>query len=158
MIHWNKGVSTVTWFVGEASVLKIQVPSHQKSSRSFPNNFFHPFIDFLTSVSGTQYLFLPPNRYIFHGAEVYSDSEDDIISSSSCGSSSESGSCRSQSLDVEDESEIEEFYNGIEEEDAPEREEEPGFGEDGVEQEESAADESADTNEAAGTDHPSDTL
>ncbi|XP_065495031.1 NAD-dependent protein deacetylase sirtuin-1 [Caloenas nicobarica] len=109
-------------------------------------------------LDGTQYLFLPPNRYIFHGAEVYSDSEDDIISSSSCGSSSESGSCRSQSLDVEDESEIEEFYNGIEEEDAPEREEEPGFGEDGVEQDESAADESADTNEAVGTDHPSDTL
>ncbi|KFO12723.1 NAD-dependent protein deacetylase sirtuin-1, partial [Balearica regulorum gibbericeps] len=106
-------------------------------------------------LDGTQYLFLPPNRYIFHGAEVYSDSEDDIISSSSCGSSSESGSCRSQSLDVEDESEIEEFYNGIEDEDAPEREEEPVFGEDGVEPDESAADESADTNEAAGTDHPS---
>ncbi|KAM7102417.1 NAD-dependent protein deacetylase sirtuin-1 [Ciconia maguari] len=109
-------------------------------------------------LDGTQYLFLPPNRYIFHGAEVYSDSEDDIISSSSCGSSSESGSCRSQSLDAEDESEIEEFYNGIEDEDAPEREEEPGFGEDGVEQDESAADESAYTNEAAGTDHPSNKL
>ncbi|XP_067155867.1 NAD-dependent protein deacetylase sirtuin-1 [Apteryx mantelli] len=103
-------------------------------------------------LDGTQYLFLPPNRYIFHGAEVYSDSEDDIISSSSCGSSSESGSCRSQSLDVEEESEIEEFYNGIEDEDAPEREEEPGFGEDGVEQD--AADESAYINEATGTDHP----
>ncbi|NXX87167.1 SIR1 deacetylase, partial [Urocolius indicus] len=109
-------------------------------------------------LDGTQYLFLPPNRYIFHGAEVYSDSEDDIMSSSSCGSSSESGSCRSQSLDVEDESEIEEFYNGIEDEDAPEREEEPGFGEDGVEQDESGADESAYTNEAAGTDHPSNKL
>ncbi|NXC19219.1 SIR1 deacetylase, partial [Corythaeola cristata] len=109
-------------------------------------------------LDGTQYLFLPPNRYIFHGAEVYSDSEDDIISSSSCGSSSESGSCRSQSLDVEDESEIEEFYNGVEDEDAPEREEEPGFGEDGVEQDESAADESAYTNEAAGTDYPSNKL
>ncbi|NXJ95487.1 SIR1 deacetylase, partial [Corythaixoides concolor] len=109
-------------------------------------------------LDGTQYLFLPPNRYIFHGAEVYSDSEDDIISSSSCGSSSESGSCRSQSLDVEDESEIEEFYNGVEDEDAPEREEEPGFGEDAVEQDESAADESAYTNEAAGTDHPSNKL
>ncbi|KAM6306338.1 NAD-dependent protein deacetylase sirtuin-1 [Aegotheles albertisi] len=109
-------------------------------------------------LDGTQYLFLPPNRYIFHGAEVYSDSEDDIISSSSCGSSSESGSCHSQSLDVEDESEIEEFYNGIEDEDAPDREEEPGFGEDGVEQDELAADESAYTNEAAGTDHPSNKL
>ncbi|KAM4668536.1 NAD-dependent protein deacetylase sirtuin-1 [Amazona ochrocephala] len=109
-------------------------------------------------LDGTQYLFLPPNRYIFHGAEVYSDSEDDIISSSSCGSSSESGSCRSQSLDVEDESEIEEFYNGIEDEDAPEREEEPGFGEDGVEQDESAADESAYATAAAGTDHLSNKL
>ncbi|XP_061229978.1 NAD-dependent protein deacetylase sirtuin-1 [Neopsephotus bourkii] len=109
-------------------------------------------------LDGTQYLFLPPNRYIFHGAEVYSDSEDDIISSSSCGSSSESGSCRSQSLDVEDESEIEEFYNGMEDEDAPEREEEPGFGEDGVEQDESAADESAYATAAAGTDHLSNKL
>jgi len=108
--------------------------------------------DLLISVSGTQYLFLPPNRYIFHGAEVYSDSEDDMISSSSCGSSSESGSCHSQSLDVEDESEIEEFYNGIEDEDAPEREVEAAFEEDGVEQD--AADESAYTNEAAGNDHP----
>ncbi|KAM9011767.1 NAD-dependent protein deacetylase sirtuin-1 [Ara ararauna] len=109
-------------------------------------------------LDGTQYLFLPPNRYIFHGAEVYSDSEDDIISSSSCGSSSESGSCRSQSLDVEDESEIEEFYNGIEDEDAQEREEEHGFGEDGVEQDESAADESAYITAAAGTDHLSNKL
>ncbi|XP_066180504.1 NAD-dependent protein deacetylase sirtuin-1 [Sylvia atricapilla] len=109
-------------------------------------------------LDGTQYLFLPPNRYIFHGAEVYSDSEDDIISSSSCGSSSESGSCRSQSLDVEDESEMEEFYNGIEDEDAPEREEEPGFGADADEQEELAAEESAEPNEAAGTEHPSNAL
>ncbi|NWZ22149.1 SIR1 deacetylase, partial [Asarcornis scutulata] len=107
-------------------------------------------------LDGTQYLFLPPNRYIFHGAEVYSDSEDDIMSSSSCGSSSESGSCRSQSLDVEDESEIEEFYNGIEDEDAPEREEEAGFGEDGVEQD--AVDESAYTNEAAKNDLTSNKL
>ncbi|POI26616.1 hypothetical protein CIB84_009634 [Bambusicola thoracicus] len=80
------------------------------------------------------------------------DSEDDMISSSSCGSSSESGSCHSQSLDVEDESEIEEFYNGIEDEDAPEREVEAAFEEDGAEQD--AADESAYTNEAAGNDHP----
>ncbi|NXN13271.1 SIR1 deacetylase, partial [Indicator maculatus] len=109
-------------------------------------------------LDGTQYLFLPPNRYIFHGAEVYSDSEDDIVSSSSCGSSSESGSCRSQSLDVEDESEIEEFYNGIEDEDAPEREEEPGFREDGIEQDEAAAEESAYTSEAAGTEQPSNKL
>lgn len=34
-----------------------------------------------------QYLFLSPNHYIFHGAEVYSDSEEET--SSSCGSDSE---------------------------------------------------------------------
>ncbi|KAJ7415984.1 sirtuin 1 [Willisornis vidua] len=106
-------------------------------------------------LDGTQYLFLAPNRYIFHGAEVYSDSEDDILSSSSCGSSSESGSCHSQSLDVEDESEIEEFYNGLEDEDAPDREEEPGFGEEGAEQDGAAAAEPAYPSEAAGTEHPS---
>uniref|UniRef100_A0A8C0JF20 protein acetyllysine N-acetyltransferase n=1 Tax=Chelonoidis abingdonii TaxID=106734 RepID=A0A8C0JF20_CHEAB len=109
-------------------------------------------------LDGTQYLFLPPNRYIFHGAEVYSDSEDDVLSSSSCGSSSDTGSCHSPSLDVEDESEIEEFYNGIEEEeeDAPEREEETGFGEDGVVQD--AVGEPAYINEAAGIDRPSNKL
>lgn len=105
-------------------------------------------------VSGTQYLFLPPNRYIFHGAEVYSDSEDDVISSSSCGSSSDSGSCHSPSLDIEDESEIEEFYNGIEE-DTPDREEENGYGEDGIELQES---ESVSVNEAVGFDHSTDKL
>ncbi|XP_043375244.1 NAD-dependent protein deacetylase sirtuin-1 isoform X6 [Dermochelys coriacea] len=107
-------------------------------------------------LDGTQYLFLPPNRYIFHGAEVYSDSEDDVLSSSSCGSSSDSGSCHSPSLDVEDESEIEEFYNGMEEEDAPEREEETGFGEDGVVQD--AVGEPAYINEVAGIDRPSNKL
>lgn len=107
-------------------------------------------------VSGTQYLFLPPNRYIFHGAEVYSDSEDDVISSSSCGSSSDSGSCHSPSLDIEDESEIEEFYNGIEEEDAAEREEDNGFGEDGIDQE--PVDESVSINETVGLDNSVDKL
>ncbi|XP_066478120.1 NAD-dependent protein deacetylase sirtuin-1 [Tiliqua scincoides] len=102
-------------------------------------------------LDGTQYLFLPPNRYIFHGAEVYSDSEDDVISSSSCGSSSDSGSCHSPSLDIEDESEIEEFYNGIEEDDAADREEDNGFGEDGIELQESV-DESVSVNEAVGLD------
>ncbi|XP_028585225.2 NAD-dependent protein deacetylase sirtuin-1 [Podarcis muralis] len=105
-------------------------------------------------LDGTQYLFLPPNRYIFHGAEVYSDSEDDVISSSSCGSSSDSGSCHSPSLDIEDESEIEEFYNGIEE-DTPDREEENGYGEDGIELQES---ESVSINEAVGFDHSTDKL
>lgn len=53
---------------------------------------------------------------------------------------------------------MEEFYNGIEDEDAPEREEEPGFGVDAEEQEELAAEGSAETNEAAGTEHPSQAL
>ncbi|XP_037660252.1 NAD-dependent protein deacetylase sirtuin-1 isoform X3 [Choloepus didactylus] len=75
-------------------------------------------------LDGNQYLFLPPNRYIFHGAEVYSDSEDDVLSSSSCGSNSDSGTCHSPSLEehMEDESEIEEFYNGLEDDaDVPAR-------------------------------------
>ncbi|KAM4636015.1 NAD-dependent protein deacetylase sirtuin-1 [Discoglossus pictus] len=60
----------------------------------------------------TQYLFLAPNRYIFHGAEVFSDSDDDL-SSSSCGTNSDSESLHSPSLQepVEDDSESEEFYN-----------------------------------------------
>lgn len=144
----------VIWFVSWESLLKTDLCSYLLTP-SLPDHFLQHVTDCSNPIAGTQYLFLPPNRYIFHGAEVYSDSEDDIISSSSCGSSSESGSCRSQSLDVEDESEMEEFYNGIEDEDAPEREEEPAFGADGEEQEELAAEESAEAKEAAGTEHPS---
>ncbi|KAL7990371.1 hypothetical protein Chor_013801 [Crotalus horridus] len=111
---------------------------------------------------GTQYLFSPPNRYIFHGAEVYSDSEDDVISSSSCGSSSGSGSCLSRSLDVEEESELEDYYNGIEEEeeeeaDTPDREEENGFEEDGTDLPESV-DESVSINQTVEFDSSSDKL
>ncbi|XP_058044032.1 NAD-dependent protein deacetylase sirtuin-1 [Ahaetulla prasina] len=116
-------------------------------------------------LDGTQYLFSPPNRYIFHGAEVYSDSEDDVISSSSCGSSSGSGSCRSPSLDVEEESELEDYYNGIEEEeeeeeeeaDTPDREEENGFEEDGTDLPESV-DESISINQTVEFDSSSDKL
>ncbi|XP_044925849.1 NAD-dependent protein deacetylase sirtuin-1 isoform X3 [Mustela putorius furo] len=89
-------------------------------------------------LDGNQYLFLPPNRYIFHGAEVYSDSEDDILSSSSCGSNSDSGTCQSPSLEehLEDESEIEEFYNGLEDEvDVNDRAGGTGFGIGGGDQE-----------------------
>lgn len=91
-------------------------------------------------VSGNQYLFLPPNRYIFHGAEVYSDSEDDALSSSSCGSNSESGTCQSPSLEepLEDESEIEEFYNGLEDDvevEASERAGDTGLEADGADPE-----------------------
>ncbi|XP_039180579.1 NAD-dependent protein deacetylase sirtuin-1 [Crotalus tigris] len=112
-------------------------------------------------LDGTQYLFSPPNRYIFHGAEVYSDSEDDVISSSSCGSSSGSGSCLSRSLDVEEESELEDYYNGIEEEeeeaDTPDREEENGFEEDGTDLPESV-DESISINQTVEFDSSSDKL
>ncbi|XP_075390022.1 NAD-dependent protein deacetylase sirtuin-1 [Tenrec ecaudatus] len=89
-------------------------------------------------LDGNQYLFLPPNRYIFHGAEVYSDSEDDVLSSSSCGSNSDSGTCHSPSLEepLEDESEIEEFYNGLEDDaEVSERPGGPGFGTEGSDQE-----------------------
>ncbi|XP_069756926.1 NAD-dependent protein deacetylase sirtuin-1 isoform X2 [Narcine bancroftii] len=65
-------------------------------------------------LADSQYLFLAPNRYIFHGAEVYSDSEGDEGSSS--GNSVSDESCSSRSVgDGEEESDIEEFYNGIEE-------------------------------------------
>ncbi|KAG2463361.1 NAD-dependent protein deacetylase sirtuin-1 [Polypterus senegalus] len=51
-------------------------------------------------LDNSQYLFQAPNHYIFHGAEVYSNSEDD---SSSCVSHSED-SCCSVGEEVEDES------------------------------------------------------
>ncbi|CAO2608290.1 NAD-dependent protein deacetylase sirtuin-1 [Lemmus lemmus] len=102
-------------------------------------------------LDGNQYLFVPPNRYIFHGAEVYSDSEDDVLSSSSCGSNSDSGTCQSPSLEepMEDESEIEEFYNGLE--DDPDRPE----GADGGDQE-GVNEAAAMRQEVAGVNCPSD--
>ncbi|XP_075836209.1 NAD-dependent protein deacetylase sirtuin-1 isoform X1 [Microtus pennsylvanicus] len=102
-------------------------------------------------LDGNQYLFVPPNRYIFHGAEVYSDSEDDVLSSSSCGSNSDSGTCQSPSLEepMEDESEIEEFYNGLE--DDPDRPD----GADGGDQE-GVNEAEAMRQEVAGVDYPSD--
>lgn len=106
-------------------------------SQSYKTGNNLPFL-FYYSIPGNQYLFLPPNRYIFHGAEVYSDSEDDVLSSSSCGSNSDSGTCPSPSLEepVEDESEMEEFYNGLEEDaDADERAGGAEFGADGGDQE-----------------------
>ncbi|XP_073404235.1 NAD-dependent protein deacetylase sirtuin-1 [Dendrobates tinctorius] len=62
-------------------------------------------------LDGTQYLFVSPNRYIFHGAEVFSDSEDDL-SSSSCGTNSDSESLQSPSLQepVDEDSENEDFF------------------------------------------------
>lgn len=57
--------------------------------------------------TAAQYLFQTPNQYIFHGAEVYSDSEDDT--SSSCGSDSDESECS---------------VDGVEEDSEPEEEEE----------------------------------
>ncbi|XP_061601226.1 NAD-dependent protein deacetylase sirtuin-1 [Cololabis saira] len=54
-------------------------------------------------LEASQYLFQAPNRYIFHGAEVYSDSE--VETSSSCGSDSEDTECSADG--VEDDSEPE---------------------------------------------------
>lgn len=69
---------------------------------------------------------------------MYSDSEDDVLSSSSCGSNSDSGTCQSPSLEepMEDESETEEFYNGLEDDaDVNERAGGIGLGADGGDQE-----------------------
>ncbi|XP_041066139.1 NAD-dependent protein deacetylase sirtuin-1 isoform X5 [Carcharodon carcharias] len=64
-------------------------------------------------IPNSQYLFLAPNRYIFHGAEVYSDSEGDEASSSG---NSDNESCSSRSVgDGEEESDVEEFYHELEE-------------------------------------------
>ncbi|MBN3295822.1 SIR1 deacetylase, partial [Amia calva] len=61
-------------------------------------------------LENSQYLFQAPNHYIFHGAEVYSNSEDE--SSSSCGSHSEE-SCCSPGEAGEDDSEAEELYGRV---------------------------------------------
>ncbi|XP_038816243.1 NAD-dependent protein deacetylase sirtuin-1-like [Salvelinus namaycush] len=54
----------------------------------------------------SQYLFQAPNHYIFHGAEVYSNSEDET--SSSCGSNSEDSSLEEEDDDEEEDSDAEE--------------------------------------------------
>uniref|UniRef100_A0A667XTB9 protein acetyllysine N-acetyltransferase n=1 Tax=Myripristis murdjan TaxID=586833 RepID=A0A667XTB9_9TELE len=50
-----------------------------------------------------QYLFQAPNHYIFHGAEVYSDSEDET--STSCGSESEESECSADGMEEDSEPE-----------------------------------------------------
>lgn len=57
----------------------------------------------LLNFPGTQFLFQCPNRYIFHGAEVYSCSEDETTSSSD----TEDSCCSSSGLE-EQESDVEE--------------------------------------------------
>ncbi|KAJ8417957.1 hypothetical protein AAFF_G00136660 [Aldrovandia affinis] len=64
-----------------------------------------------------QYLFQAPNHYIFHGAEVYSKSEDET--SSSCGSGSD-GSCCSPSRLGEEDSDADELYATMDEREARE--------------------------------------
>ncbi|XP_048194835.1 NAD-dependent protein deacetylase sirtuin-1 isoform X2 [Perognathus longimembris pacificus] len=122
--------------VGSSTEEKNEIASVAETVRKcWPNRL--PKEQISKRLDGNQYLFLPPNRYIFHGAEVYSDSEDDILSTSSCGSNSDSGTCQSPSLEehMEDESEIEEFYNGLEDDaDIPEQDG-AGFRVDGNDQE-----------------------
>ncbi|KAJ8359899.1 hypothetical protein SKAU_G00164240 [Synaphobranchus kaupii] len=60
-----------------------------------------------------QYLFQAPNHYIFHGAEVYSNSEDET--SSSCGSESDGSFCSRSQLGDED-SDTDELYAAADEE------------------------------------------
>ncbi|KAM4852629.1 LOW QUALITY PROTEIN: NAD-dependent protein deacetylase sirtuin-1 [Thomomys bottae] len=123
--------------VGSSTEEKNEITSVAETVRKcWPNRL--PKEQISKRLDGNQYLFLPPNRYIFHGAEVYSDSEDDILSSSSCGSNSDSGTCQSPSLEehMEDESEIEEFYNGLEDDaNISERDGGAGFRVDGNDQE-----------------------
>lgn len=90
---------------------KIEVETQQKNWNK-KSNKKEPISKRLAS---TQYLYLTPNRYIFHGAEVYSDS-DDVISSSSCGSSDESESCPSFDECTENDSDNDECYNAVENE------------------------------------------
>ncbi|KAM4032618.1 NAD-dependent protein deacetylase sirtuin-1 [Anomaloglossus baeobatrachus] len=106
----------------ELSEASIETPvSNDENSTKFVTESIDPTRTGLTSkaskeqiskrLDGTQYLFVSPNRYIFHGAEVFSDSEDDL-SSSSCGTNSDSESLQSPSLQepADEDSENEDFY------------------------------------------------
>lgn len=63
-------------------------------------------------LTGSQYLFQAPNHYIFQGAEVYSNSEDET--SSSC--DSEESCCSDEGLEGEEDEEEEECEREEEEE------------------------------------------
>lgn len=56
-----------------------------------------PLLFLFFSPTGGQFLFQAPNRYIFHGAEVYSDSDDET--SSSCGSDSDGSECSHEGVE-----------------------------------------------------------
>ncbi|XP_063048010.1 NAD-dependent protein deacetylase sirtuin-1 [Engraulis encrasicolus] len=71
-------------------------------------------------LESSQYLFQAPNHYIFHGAEVYSNSEDE--SSSSCDSEDSCGS--EEGLEEEEEEEEEENGERADGEEGDRREEE----------------------------------
>ena len=70
-----------------------------------------------------QYLFQAPNHYIFHGAEVYSDSEDDDMSSSCDDSESEDSQCCSADAEEEEEESEAEDSSMLAEEEGEEEEE-----------------------------------
>lgn len=70
-----------------------------------------------------QYLFQAPNHYIFHGAEVCSESEDEMLSS--CGSESEDSCCSADGMEEEEEEEEDEEDEGEGEEEEDSEAEEP---------------------------------
>ncbi|XP_062376068.1 NAD-dependent protein deacetylase sirtuin-1 isoform X2 [Sardina pilchardus] len=76
-------------------------------------------------LESSQYLFQAPNHYIFHGAEVYSNSEDET--SSSC-DSEEDSCCSDEGEEDEEEDEREDEREEEEEEEECEREEEDDAG------------------------------
>uniref|UniRef100_A0A3P9K8P6 protein acetyllysine N-acetyltransferase n=1 Tax=Oryzias latipes TaxID=8090 RepID=A0A3P9K8P6_ORYLA len=86
----------------EADAFKSQVSTPEVRKRCWMSRINRSPIS--KRLEAGQYLFQAPNRYIFHGAEVYSDSDDET--SSSCGSDSEDSE---GSVDgVEDDSDAEE--------------------------------------------------
>ncbi|KAM9364088.1 LOW QUALITY PROTEIN: NAD-dependent protein deacetylase sirtuin-1 [Pholidichthys leucotaenia] len=85
----------------EAAELKSQTSNHEFRRRYWISRVNRSPIS--KRLEAGQYLFQPPNHYIFHGAEVYSDSEDEM--SSSCASNSEESECSAEG--VEDDSEPE---------------------------------------------------
>ncbi|XP_056386224.1 NAD-dependent protein deacetylase sirtuin-1 [Hyla sarda] len=115
------GRASITQLELPESVSEAPVSNDEDSEKIVTESSIDPSRTSLTSkatkeqiskrLDGTQYLFLAPNRYIFHGAEVFSDSEDDL-SSSSCGTNSDSESLQSPSLQepVDEDSENEDFY------------------------------------------------
>ncbi|XP_028279118.1 NAD-dependent protein deacetylase sirtuin-1 [Parambassis ranga] len=88
----------------EAAELKSQTPNLEFRRRCWMSRINRSPIS--KRLEAGQYLFQAPNHYIFHGAEVYSDSEDET--SSSCGSDSEESECSGEGAEEDSEQEEEE--------------------------------------------------